>query len=217
VLKKTKIMNWIIENKEWLFSGIGILIIGTIIKYISKNKENNVSNPATEIKNENNNDNRNENKVDVNINIDTVKDDNSNKQNTNVKMSIDEKKSKLRILFIDDDVKFKIVKILNKAGWSTKIVKDIDNLDSDIILNSHILFVDINDVGVKLDFKDEGLGLGMAIKKKYPHKKVIIYSSQDKGERFHKALRVVDDFLFKNAEPFEFQQIIENFAKEITV
>ena len=94
-------------------------------------------------------------------------------------------------------------------------MKDIDNLDSDMLMNSHILFVDINGVGIKLDFKDEGLGLANAIKKKYPNKKVVIYSSDEKGNRFHKALRNVDDFLSKNAEPFEFQDIIEQFVSEI--
>jgi hypothetical protein len=32
-------MNWIIQNKEWLFSGIGVLIITLFIKKSSKPKK----------------------------------------------------------------------------------------------------------------------------------------------------------------------------------
>lgn len=67
-------------------------------------------------------------------------------------------------------------------------------------------------MGKLLFFADEGLGLADAIKTKYPAKKVIIYSAETKGDRFHKALRNVDTFLAKNADPYEFQQIIENFS-----
>ena len=71
-------MNWIIENKEWLFSGISIIIIGSVIKYFSKNKEKNIT-----ILTENKNENNNENKVDVNINIDaTERNYNTSVENT---------------------------------------------------------------------------------------------------------------------------------------
>ena len=128
---------------------------------------------------------------------------------------IDKRKALTHVLFVDDDSKFKIIKILNRAGWQTKIVKDIDNLDADIVLKANILFVDINGVGIKLEFKDEGLGLAHALKKKYPHKRVIIYSTDSTGDRFHEALRTVDTFLSKNAEPFEFQELIEQYSAEI--
>ena len=36
------------------------------------------------------------------------------------------------------------------------------------------------------------------LKKKYPEKKVILYSTESAGNRFHEALRKVDDFLYKN-------------------
>lgn len=43
-----------------------------------------------------------------------------------------ELKKKTKILFIDDDNKFKVVNILKSSGWiNTKIIKDINNLDSD--------------------------------------------------------------------------------------
>lgn len=127
------------------------------------------------------------------------------------------RKKLTNVLFVDDDTKFKIIKILNKVGWKTKIVKDIDNLDSDVVLNAHILFVDIQGVGISLGFKDEGLGLANSLKKKYPEKKIIIYSTESTGDRFHEALRNVDSFLSKNAEPIEFQELIEQYSAEFSL
>ena len=197
-------MDWIITNREWLFSGIGLVVLVFIIKFIR-----NFTKPESTIDNDLSIGYIEQGKFQDDYRS-LLKLDNSNNDFSYLKDHI-------RILFIDDDTKFKIIKILNKTGWKTKIVKDIDNLDADVILNNHIFFVDINGVGVKLDFKDEGLGLASAIKQKYPDKKVIIYSSDQEGNRFHKGLRSVDDFLPKNAEPFEFQQIIENFSSEIEV
>lgn len=130
---------------------------------------------------------------------------------------LEKRKRLTNVLFVDDDTKFKIVKILNKAGWQTKIVKDIQNLDAEIVLNSHILFIDIHGVGTSLGFKDEGLGLAYSLKRKYPLKKIIIYSTESTGDRFHEALRSVDTFLSKNAEPFEFQELIEQYSAEVVL
>lgn len=32
-------MEWVIQNKEWLFSGLGVFIIGIIISMIAKKKK----------------------------------------------------------------------------------------------------------------------------------------------------------------------------------
>jgi hypothetical protein len=135
---------------------------------------------------------------------------------SSTKEELETRKKLTNILFVDDDTKFKIIKILNVAGWvNTKIVKDIENPDSEIVTKAHILFIDINGVGLKMQFRDEGLGLANYLKKKYPEKKVIIYSTEPNGDRFHEAFRKVDDFLYKNADPIEFQEIIEQFSAEI--
>ena len=73
--------------------------------------------------------------------------------------------------------------------------------------------MDINGVGLNL-FEDQGLGLASALKKKYPNKKVIIYSSETTGDRFHRALREVDGCLYKDAEPYQFINLIETFSKK---
>ena len=124
-------------------------------------------------------------------------------------------KDNARILFVDDDTSFQVVKILRNAGWkNVKAVKDINSLDAQNVTETHMFFIDIQGVGKALSFKDEGLGLALAIKRKYPEKKVIIYSSEPQGDRFHQAFREADDFLSKNAEPYEFQQIVDNLIKQ---
>jgi hypothetical protein len=64
---------------------------------------------------------------------------------------------------------------------------------------------------------DEGLGLTVAIKKKYPNKKVIVYSAEDQGQvkAFHEGFELADSQLSKNAKSYEFQFRLEKFAKEL--
>lgn len=187
-------MTWILENKEWLFSGIGLAVIVYILNLIFhpfKNKD--------------------DNKTTINI---TNNQNNSKNAFPNIdQANLVEKlqsKEEAKILFVDDEhTKFKIVSILKKSGWTnTKSVKDITDLDDIKVKESHLIFVDINGVGKTL-FEDEGLGLASALKDKYPSKKVVIYSSDNDGDRFHKALRKVDDCLPKNAEPFQFISLVE--------
>ncbi|EJL6503478.1 response regulator transcription factor, partial [Vibrio cholerae] len=87
-----------------------------------------------------------------------------------------------------------------------------DNLDHIDVKEADILFIDVQGVGVSLGFKDEGLGLVEAIKEKYPSKKVIIYSVVSQGDRFHNAFNVCDGQLSKDADPYQFQRILEKFA-----
>lgn len=207
-------MNWIIENKEWIFSGIGLSITGYILKYFF-NKQNE-SLGLSKIKNNIKPEIKNEINITNNLNGENKKENLTPKSASSTKDELEIRKKLTNILFVDDDTKFKIIKILNVSGWiNTKIVKDVFNPDSDLVKNSHILFIDINGVGIKMGFSDEGLGLANYLKKKYPEKKVILYSTESAGNRFHEALRNVDDFLYKNADPSEFQEIIEQFSAEV--
>ncbi len=186
--KKTeKIMDWIMNNKEWLFSGLGIAIFGFILNFFRKKN--------TPVKIENNN-------------FLTIQDQNSQDKNSPKKKT----KAEIQTLFIDDE-KFDIVDILKKAEFpNTKTIKDILNLDSSIIKNADVIFVDVNGVGCKLFPTDQGLGLAEAIKTRNPEKFVVIYSAQE--QRLHKAFSVVDAVLQKNAEPYEFINLLENFLRK---
>jgi hypothetical protein len=126
----------------------------------------------------------------------------------------DKKKDYVKILFIDDNhTDYKMVPILKKAGWlNTRSVKDVTDLDSHVVAECDIIFVDINGVGSNM-FEDQGLGLAAALKTKYPQKKIVIYSAETSGDRFHKALRLVDGCLSKNAEPYQFIDLVENLSK----
>jgi PleD family two-component response regulator len=188
------------ENFEWLFGGIGVTVLFFIIdKFVFKSKKD------SEKKTKNKNVNKNSITIHNNL-TNTI----SEKNPDNTRRG----KSDIRILFVDDEhTKFKMVSILKKSGWkNTNSTKDITDLDDLKIKEANIIFVDINGVGKTL-FKDEGLGLASALKKKYPEKKIVIYSAETKGDRFHKALREVDDCLSKNAEPYQFVNLIETLCQ----
>lgn len=130
--------------------------------------------------------------------------------------NIEEIKQICRILFIDDK-KFDVVDILKNSGWvNTQRIKDVSSLDSVDIRNAHLIFCDVQGVGKTLKFQDEGLGLTIALKEKYPYKKVIVYSAEDAGaiSAFHRGLSVADARLSKNADPYEFQSTVDKFSKE---
>ena len=129
--------------------------------------------------------------------------------------TLDQIRPKTRILFIDDE-KFAVVENLIAHGWTqTKRIKDIDNMNHPDITGTDIFFVDIQGVGIKMRFDDEGLGLARALKNTFPAKVVILYSAQKDGDRFDKTLSIVDDKIRKNADTYEFVQITERWAKEI--
>ncbi|MEC5166338.1 hypothetical protein RCH18_002077 [Flavobacterium sp. PL11] len=131
-------------------------------------------------------------------------------------IDIDKLRKSTSILFIDDDTKFKVVKILINEGWiNTKSITDLKSYNDDVIKNSDIVFVDVQGVGKILDCKDEGLGLALNIKSKYPDKKVVIYSAVQIHNVFHDAIQKVDFLLSKDAEPYEFISLIERFSKEL--
>jgi hypothetical protein len=207
---------------NWYYLGtLTVSIIGIIIAYMNFRKKpaptsdkgnfsgNSFSNNSSSTSNPT---------IPINItnNINTQS-ENTAKSGTDSNHLADEKmKATIKILFVDDNhTEYKMVSILKKAGWTkTKSVKDITDLDAQVVTDSDIIFVDINGVGLTL-FEDQGLGLASALKVKYPKKKIIIYSAETSGDRFHKALRQVDDCLSKNAEPYQFINLVENLAKSL--
>jgi len=128
--------------------------------------------------------------------------------------SLDDLKQITRIVFVDDGT-FEVIQILRNAGWiHTERIDDVDSLDAARIRDAHILFIDIGGVGKKLKFRDEGLGLISALRQKYTHKKLVVYSAERMGDRFHEGLSAADERLAKNADPFQFQAIVEDFSRE---
>jgi hypothetical protein len=143
-------------------------------------------------------------------NVDQKRDGLSDAQLRNAKIEL--MKESISILFIDDK-SFKIIKILKDSGWkNTKIVKDIKSIDSPQIRNQNIIFVDVHGVGKILELEYEGLDLAYMIKKKYPDKFVIIYSIEKNNNSFHEVWDIIDARVMKNATPFEFSNLVENFS-----
>jgi DNA-binding NarL/FixJ family response regulator len=100
-------------------------------------------------------------------------------------------------------------------GWiHTKLTKDVQSMEEQNILAADVLFIDIQGVGRQMHLKDEGLGLALAVKRRYPTKKVIIYSAQEEGKRFDEALQEADYSLPKNAEPIRFEETIIRVLKK---
>lgn len=123
-------------------------------------------------------------------------------------------KGTCQILFIDDEPLPILIKTLKKTGWKNiKRIGDIANLDATDIRNANIIFVDIKGVGKELMFKNEGVGLAAALKQKYPTKGVVIYSATSEHNLFDPDIDKVDGRLFKNAEPIQFSDMIEQYGK----
>ena len=114
-----------------------------------------------------------------------------------------------RILFIDDDKDFKIVNILKRMGWlRVNIVTDLHSLEQAELVDGDVIIVDIQGVGILMGEPTEGLGLALSIKRRYPEKKVIIYSANESGSRFDEALHECDYALPKTSEPIRFEDTI---------
>ncbi|MDR1695705.1 MAG: hypothetical protein LBR69_03635 [Endomicrobium sp.] len=191
-------INLVKEHYQWFFGGSGVLLISALFflvkKFFSTKKVQSQMQNQTNITNE----------IHTNTH-DEVKEKNEEISND------DNLKALTKILFVDDNHKeYKMVSILKKSGWiNTKSVKDILDLDDATVQDADIIFVDINGVGTVFFKKDQGLGLASALKKKYPKKKIIIYSAEIKGDRFNPVLREVDGCLYKDADPYQFTSLIE--------
>ncbi len=181
-------LQFIFDNKEWIFSGIGVSVIAGVIALIRKQsgmKEQNQSVSQT-----------------VNVNVPIGESlNNDNKQFR--------EKEEISILFIDDQ-SFDYVKNLKQAGYvNVKKISVVKRIDSPEICNANIIFVDINGVGESLFPKEQGLGVAKAIKKRFKDKKVYLYSAQHHA--LNSDFNLLDGVLSKNADPYEFINIIDNY------
>lgn len=186
------------KNVEWVFSGVGVLVLGGIINWLRRKRSEPKDISTTEI--------NNQQSAIFNISL-----PNPPTQPTGTQKI--KQKSAISILFIDDDVKFQVVNILKRNGWSnTKIIKDVVSLEQPEVASADIFFIDIQGVGVSLGFKDQGLGLVIALRKKYPAKKIVIYSSEN-ANAFHAAFGQANERISKDADPYEFMEAVERLSE----
>ncbi len=192
-------MEWIIENKEWLFSGLGVVVVGGILKLMLSKKEQTPSQSQS---------------TSVVVNVGTQPSDPQVAECKPKEVTKDstDPKSKLNVLFIDDE-KFDHVSVLKKAGWiNTKRIDDVKRIDCPDVLNADVIFVDINGVGCDLCPQEQGLGVAKQIKKSYPQKYVVIYSAQQ--QTLSSTFKEVDDILTKTAAPIEYITILESVISD---
>lgn len=195
---------------------LGVLGVGMLVRVMVKKIRNTQRQENDQSGNGNNNQNINftiGNGMSGNVQIGNGETNviNENKE-TGTKLTSNRKeKGSVHVLFIDDQ-KFDNVDILREAGWkNTKAIKDIKAIDCPEVLAADVIFVDINGVGTSLFTKEQGLGVAVQIKTRYSEKCVVVYSAQP--QELHKALSQVDAVLPKNAEPYEYISILENYLE----
>lgn len=117
-------------------------------------------------------------------------------------------KYNIHILFIDDE-EFPIIENLKDGGWSIEKIDDLKNIEDDRVIRSQIIFVDYKRVGRSISKKEEGIGIVKALKGKYgKSKRIILYSGHNRFSLGHD-IKAADNFLPKNADSYEFIQMIE--------
>lgn len=188
-----EILTWLRSNAEWVFSGVGASVVAIVLGWRRKGSME-AMNSSTATTN---------NHQTVNVNVAPAPLENL--QNVGKVKP----KAAVSILFIDDDIKFQVVNILKRNGWTnTRIIKDVTSLEQPDVASADIFFVDIQGVGVSLGFKDQGLGLVIALRKTYPYKKIVIYSAED-ANAFHPAFGQANERISKDADPYEFMATVE--------
>lgn len=125
---------------------------------------------------------------------------------------IEDIKKNTKILFIDDE-DFEYSEVLTSAGWNFSQIKEVHDLDADVIKCADIIFLDYLGVGNVLTPQDKGLGLLEAIKKKYPSKIVIFFSAHT-GFGLDKKMKLADDWVAKSSDAIVYIQKIEEWAKK---
>lgn len=199
---------------KWAFGGVGVSMVGGFI-YFLQNPFNSKLDNGSKVKIQNNP------QINVNVNTNASAGDAINESAKLIKppgkkkfSSTEQAKNEARLLFIDDDTRFKLVKILKEAGWLNVEIRKDARVDDVPLKSADIVFVDIHGVGKKMAFENEGLGLANAIMDKYPLKYVVIYSSERNGNRFDETIRKADDHLYKHADVYTFEKCLENLLVE---
>lgn len=195
-------VQWLSKNIEWVFSGVGAALVGGLLTWLKRQRSEptNVGSNAAPMTVNNN----------QSVTFHAIP---SNPLGPSARADKFKQKSGVSVLFVDDDVKFQVVNILKRNGWTnTKIIKDVVSLEQPEVAAADIFFIDIQGVGVSLGFKDQGLGLVVALKKKYPMKKIVIYSAEN-ANAFHSAFGQANERISKDADPYEFMETVERLSE----
>lgn len=138
------------------------------------------------------------------------------RKNTKKELVIDEIKNKIKVLFIDDK-EFPVVEHLKSIGYvGVDYMEDVKDLDDHRIRFAHIIFIDINGVGIQMGFSNQGMGLCGALKDKYgDKKKIILYSGETDGNIFDQDAKKADATLKKDSDVYQFISYITDYAQKL--
>ncbi len=89
-------------------------------------------------------------------------------------------------------------------------MKDIENLEDNVVKNAKIIFVDFKGVGRKFG-NQQGIDLIKALKKKYKNKKTVILFSAH-NFNLTKEIDAGDDRIAKNASLQDFIDMIKKYS-----
>lgn len=194
------VLDWITNNKEWLFSGIGITILIFSMNFIRKFFRSSTT-PEKETAS---------NVINQTINVGSIQESTPQPNAAQSNIVVNHRnKGTVNILFIDDN-KVSFIPAMKKAGYAlVSWIKDCDNIHCDKISLADIIFVDVNGVGTNLFPTEQGFGLAKAIKTQFPKKCVVLYSAEP--HYFRKDFNILDAVLPKNSEPYEFTKIIDDW------
>lgn len=208
----------IMDTPSLLFLGLAVALIIVVpvtfffIKKKTKQKQNGFSGDGNSIQNGEGNTSITVGNVTNNF-LSAIP---SNKNPDDGGVSIDRIKNDLKVIFVDDK-KFNVVDLLKKNGWKQISYKrDIIDIDAIEVREAHVLFLDINGVGVAMGFHNQGMGLCGALKRKYgDQKRVVLYSGETSGDIFDSDARMADDTLKKDSDLYQFTALMERYGKEL--
>lgn len=121
-------------------------------------------------------------------------------------------RSKVSVLVVDDKA-FPFETSLRAKGFRIQYEQDIEPAaacDYDLIL------CDQYNVGKKLKGEAEGGSLARAIKRRFPLKYVVLYTSQAKMVGFDKGLKMLDDIVFAGMDDDDFEAKMDEWCQICT-
>lgn len=136
---------------------------------------------------------------------------------------LEKSRDKIKNVSIRDKKNIRIV-IIDDEGFDDEVLKNLGYLDIDVKLKYEklsdyeiydIVFCDINGIAKEVDQTYQGAALAKLIKKTYPSKTVIIFSSKEQSLNLYKFKNDVDEIIPKNIKNSEIAEIIDEYIEII--
>jgi hypothetical protein len=131
--------------------------------------------------------------------------------NTNPTIDISKVREKQRVLVIDDSA-FSNLENLKKNRYQIDHVSDLESIT--MVEGYTIILCDINGVGRKLGGKN-GAHLISEIKKSFPLKPLIAFSSQTFSPEYNRYIRLADSFIKKDIDLETWIETLDDVSKNI--